>query len=177
VSEKRVFTRIIIKFKNCNSMSNQKLIVGTSVLVAVILAGAYSVSQAYRGDYSQKGPNYSQERHDAMEQAFANNDYQAWKKLMEQNQFQGRVMSVVNEQNFAKFAEAHRLSEEGKYAEADQIRAELGLRTQDGQRAGMGQNKQGRGTGVGQGQGRIGGGGCGQAFVDANNDGICDRLQ
>ncbi len=153
-------------------MSNQKLIIGTSVLVAVILAGAYSVSQAYRGDYSQKGPNYSQERHNAMEEAFKNNDYQAWKKLMEQNQFQGRVMNVVNEQNFAKFAEAHRLAEEGKFAEADQIRTELGLRTRDGQGVGAGQ-----GQGMRDGKGRGNGTGCGQAFVDVNSDGVCDRLQ
>ncbi|HBO16658.1 MAG: hypothetical protein UR69_C0004G0022 [Candidatus Moranbacteria bacterium GW2011_GWE2_35_2-] len=153
-------------------MSNKKLIIGTSVLVAVILAGAFSVSQAYRGDYLQKGPNYTPERHEAMTKAFESNDYQAWKKLMEQNQFRGRVMDVVNEGNFARFTQMHRLMVEGKYEEANQIRAELGLRTRDGQGAGYGQ-----GMRDGRGQGRGNGSGCGQSFTDANNDGVCDRLQ
>lgn len=157
-------------------MSNKKLIIGTSALVAVILAGAFSVSQAYRGDYSQKGPNYTPERHEVMTKVFENNDYQAWKKLMEQNQFQGRVMDVVNEGNFARFAQMHRLMLEGKYEEANQIRAELGLRNQNGKGVGAGYGKGAR-DGRGQGQGRGNGGGCGQSFVDANGDGTCDRLQ
>ncbi len=156
-------------------MSNKNLIIGTSALVAVILAGAFSVSQAYRGDYSQKGPNYTPERHEAMTKAFKNNDYQAWKKLMEQNQFQGRVMGVINEENFAKFAQMHRLMIESKYKEANQIRAELGLQNQDGKGIGAGYGKGVRDV-RGQGQGRGNGGGCGQSFVDANKDGICDRL-
>ena len=80
-----------------------------------------------------------------MEQAFENNDYQAWKNLM---QGRGRVIQVVNEDNFAQFAEAHRLAEEGKMDEAKQIRQALGL--------GLG-NGAGNGTGQGRGQGQKGG--------------------
>lgn len=162
-------------------MSNNKILVGTSALVAIIFAGAFSASQAYRGDYSQKGPNYSDERHTEMEKAFENNDYNAWKELMDQNQRQGRVMSVINEENFSKFAEAHRLAEEGKYSEADQIRADLGLRTRDGERVGAGSG-QGQGKGSGQGA-KMGGNGEDRGqnrngnFVDANGDGTCDRLK
>lgn len=123
--------------------TSNKTLVGAAALVAVILAGAYSFSSAYQGDYTKKGPNYTEERHEAMQKAFENNDYNAWK---EQMNGRGRVSEVINEENFAKFAEAHRLAEEGKYEEADQIRKELGLRTRDGQRVGAGYgNKNGRG--------------------------------
>lgn len=84
---------------------------------------------AYRGDYTQEGPDCTPEKHEAMDGAFENNDYNAWKELMAGK---GRVMEIINEDNFARFSEAHRLVEEGKYEEADKIRQELGLRTKDG---------------------------------------------
>ena len=77
--------------------------------------------------------NYSEERHQAMTQAFANEDYNAWKALMSGR---GRASQVVNEGNFARFAEAHRLMLEGKTNEAQTIRAELGLGTGNGYRGG-----------------------------------------
>lgn len=79
---------------------------------------------AYRGDPAVTGPNYSSERHEAMEEAFTNNDYQAWKELMGDR---GRVTQVINETNFARFAEAHRLAEAGDKDGAKQIFQELGL--------------------------------------------------
>jgi len=79
---------------------------------------------AYQGDPTVQGPNYSTDRHEAMEEAFENNDYEAWKNLMVGN---GRVMQVVNKDNFAKFAEAHELMEQGNTVEAQKIRQELGL--------------------------------------------------
>ncbi len=152
--------------------TSNKTLVGVAALVAVILAGAYSFSSAYQGDYTKKGPNYSEERHEAMQKAFENNDYNAWK---EQMNGRGRVSEVINEENFAKFAEAHRLADEGKYDEADQIREELGLRTRDGKRMGAGYgNRDGRGHGrmnnEDRGQNR------GGNFVDADGDGTCDNL-
>lgn len=89
---------------------------------------------AYRGDPNIQGPNYSQERHEQMEQAFEKNDYNAWKALV---QTRGRVTQVINEQNFNRFAEMHELREEGKIEEANQIRQELGLGLQDGSGAGQ----------------------------------------
>lgn len=103
-----------------------------AVAVSTLVAGAaitYFVSTgatAFQGGPNVKGPNYSPERHEAMQKAFEDNDYQSWKKLMEERK--PRVMDVVNEQNFPKFAEAHRLAEEGKFEEANKIREELGLR-------------------------------------------------
>jgi hypothetical protein len=130
----------LIKLNNnkINHMNNmKKTILGLGAL-AVILGGAIaftSRSQAYRGDPNVKGPNYSQERHDAMQKAFENNDYEAWKSLMAGR---GRVMQVINKDNFAKFAEAHRLMLEGKTAEAQKIRTELGLGLKNGNGSGRG---------------------------------------
>lgn len=57
-------------------------------------------------------------------------------------QGRGRVSEVINEGNFARFAEMHQLRLEGRNEEADQIRTELGL----GLRNGSG-NDQGKGYG------------------------------
>ncbi len=69
---------------------------------------------------------------------------------------------------------------EGKIAEADEIRKELGLRTSDGERMGAGYGK-GDKEGRGQGQGRMNNENRGQNqggnFVDANGDGSCDNLK
>ena len=55
-------------------------------------------------------------------------------------QGRGRVSQVVNEGNFARFAEMHKLMLEGKTNEANAIRTELGLglRNGSGQGQGMG---------------------------------------
>ncbi|MCK9597323.1 hypothetical protein M0R19_09130 [Candidatus Pacearchaeota archaeon] len=91
---------------------------------------------AYRGDPNVQGPNYSAERHEKMTKAFENKDYNAWKELM---QGKGRVTQVVNEDNFVRFAEMHKLRLEGKNDEANKIRTELGLGLKDGSGQGQGQ--------------------------------------
>lgn len=100
------------------------------------------LAEAYRGDPNVQGPNCTPERHDAMTQAFESGDYNAWQ---EQMQGRGRVSEVINEENFAQFAEAHKLALEGKTDEADQIRQELGLGLRDG--SGQGRHK---GNGMGR---------------------------
>lgn len=115
----------------------------TLTALGIIAGGLLTFSQnvsAYRGDPSVQGPNYTAERHEAMEKAFDTNDYNAWKNLM---QGRGRVTQVVNKDNFAKFAKAHQLAEDGKTQEAAAIRAELGLGLQNGagrMGGGMGRN-------------------------------------
>lgn len=117
-------------------------LVGVATLALGALVILPNISQAYRGDATVKGPNYTVERHDAMEKAFNNNDFTAWQKLMTGR---GRVTQVVNKDNFAKFAEIHKLTEAGKTVEAQKIRTELGLGLRDGKGQGMGQ---GRGMGM-----------------------------
>ena len=109
----------------------KKITVGLGALA--LLLGTVGVSAgtalAYRGDSSVNGPQYSAERHVLMEKAFENNDYDAWKNLM---QGKGRVTQVITKDNFAKFAEMHELMAQGRMAEAGQIRQELGLGLQNG---------------------------------------------
>lgn len=133
-------------------MKNKKTILTISALT--LIAGAIISTKgvfAYRGDYTVKGPNCNEEKHELMEQAFLNSDYQAWLGLMEGR---GRVTQVINESNFARFAEAHQLAIEGNYDAADAIRQELGLRTRGSEGVGagyMGGNGQGQGQGQGMG--------------------------
>ena len=84
-------------------------------------------------------------------------------------------MDVVTEENFSKFAEAHKLGTEGKTAEADAIRTELGLRTSNGEKGGYGRG-QGKGNEQG-GKGENRGQNQGGNFTDANGDGNCDNLK
>ena len=103
-------------------------LLGVTLGAGVILATASS-ALAYRGDPNVQGPNYTAERHEAMVKAFENKDYNAWKTQM---QGKGRVTQVVNESNFVRFAEMHRLMLDGKTAEANAIRTELGLGLRNG---------------------------------------------
>ena len=118
------------------------MLLGTAALILGGLVVSPKFVSAYQGDPSVKGPNCTAERYEAMIQAFDSNDYNAWK---EQMQGKGRVTQVVNEDNFAKFAEAHKLALEGKTDEANQIRQELGL----GLRNGSSQGSQ-KGSGMGR---------------------------
>lgn len=130
------------------SHMNTKLIGGVLALVAVM--GTASAALAYRGDYQAVGPNHTAEREAQMTQAMTTKNYTLWKSLMEGR---GRVAQVVNEGNFAQFAEAWKLGKEGKVAEADALRAELGLRTKNGKAVGAGYGQRGLGRGAGMGYG------------------------
>ncbi len=125
-----------------------KLVIG-GLMTLVLGLGMASNAFAYQGDYSKNGPNYTPERHKAMEMALETSNYKAWLELMNGR---GRVLQVVNEKNFVKFTEAWKLAREGKVKEANDIRRELGLRGNDGQRP---MDGTGRGQGKGQGINRF----------------------
>jgi len=110
---------------------------GTLALVFGIMGTFANTAQAYKGDPTIKGPNYSVERHDAMIKAFETKDYTAWVNLM---QGKGRVTQVINESNFAKFAEAHLLAKQGKIEESKTIIKDLGLGMGKGLGCGFGRN-------------------------------------
>ena len=124
---------------------NYKILVSIAVFAAVgfVAISAANVALAYRGT-ELTGPNYTTERHAAMEKAFETGDYSGWKTLM---QGRGRVTEVVTKENFAEFAKAHELTQQGKTAEADAIRQKLGISTATGTRHGMGRGKGGCGFG------------------------------
>lgn len=105
-------------------MRLKTILAGITVLALGIVLMAPKAVDAYQGDPGVRGPYYTEERHEAMEKAFETNDYTAWKNLM---QGRGRLMQIISRDNFAKFAKAHELAEQGKIDEANKIRAELGL--------------------------------------------------
>ncbi|MHB0977841.1 MAG: hypothetical protein ACYC1K_00295 [Minisyncoccota bacterium] len=115
----------------------KKTTIGLTLATFVIGLTAISAStaMAYRGDPAVKGPNYSAERHTAMTKAFETKDYTTWKKLMENR---GRVTQIVTEANFSKFTEANNLALQGKTAEAQKARQELGLGLQNGSKGNRG---------------------------------------
>ena len=119
-------------------MNKKTMLFVATVLVLGGLAISPRFAEAYRGDPNIQGPNHTAERHETMIKAFENNDYNAWKELMKGK---GRVIQVVNEGNFDRFAEAHKLAKENKMDEAKQIRQELGLGLRNG--SGQGQHKNG----------------------------------
>lgn len=114
------------------------------VLAIVLGAAALSAGTAlaYKGDPTVQGPNYTAARHTAMETAFENGDYAAWKTLMNGK---GQVTKVVTQENFAQFAKAHELAEAGDAKGAAEIRSALGLGLHKGSGAAAGGKGMGRG--------------------------------
>lgn len=123
----------------------KKLLAITALAGAGLVLAASAVN-AYRGDPNVEGPNHSPERHEAMAQAFENNDYNAWKELMADRPMSQRI----TEETFPRFTQMRNLRHEGKIDEANQIRAELGFGLKDG-------SGKGRAGGQGDGQGYKGG--------------------
>ena len=93
----------------------------TGIAVLAIATPAF----AYKGNPEVQGPNYTPERHEAMELVFEKKDYNGWLKLMEGKAW--RLKKVVNNQaKFNEFAAAH----EAGTAELAKFRADNGLNAQ-----------------------------------------------
>lgn len=106
-----------------------------SGLMALVLGlGVSGSALAYQGDFSKKGPNYTPEFEAQITEVMTNKDYEGWKALIEKKVGNKRVTEIINKDNFPKFVEAWKLAHEGKIKEANAIRRELDLRTNDGQR-------------------------------------------
>jgi len=153
-------------------MFYKKTVLSLAVL-GLILGGGLIATNAYQGDPAVTGPNHTPENHAAVTEAFVNQDYTAWQTAMAGHPIADKVSS----EDFAKFAEAWQLAQDGKLDEARALRQELGLGNGIMLR---GVNK-GQGQGQGNGQG-IGnkmmqrGAGMGGQFVDADGNGVCDNL-
>ena len=129
--------------------TSKKFFSGLSAIAIVTVTIATTASAfAYRGDPSIQSSNYSPERHESMTKAFETNDYEAWKELMNSR---GRATQVINADNFARLAEAHKLAKEGQLEESKAIRAELGLGLRDGSRKCQRQRNYGKGKRFGRG--------------------------
>lgn len=115
-------------------MTKTNIALGVAAL-AVGVAILPKLALAYRESGGAYGPKHTEERHAAMVKAFDSGDYKAWKSQMNG---QGRVSEVVNEGSFAKFARMRKLQLDGKTAEANQLRVELGLGQGGGRHQGNG---------------------------------------
>jgi len=121
-------------------MKNKIVVLGTlAVALLAVIAFTMKQTSAYRGDYTQVGPNHTEEREAEMEKIMESKDYEAWVELMSEDGRTPGVLRKISKETFPKFAEAHQLAQEGKTEEANQIREELGL--------GQGQ-RQGNGSGL-----------------------------
>ena len=116
-------------------------IFGILTLMIVGIVFASGIVDAYKGDYSVEGPNYSRDRHELMENAFDTLDYNAWYELMTENDRNPRVVDIVTEDNFEIFVQAHEAGRDGDFETATKLRAELGLNNGHGQREGNGFGK------------------------------------
>ena len=67
-----------------------------------------------------------------IQKAIQDKDYNTWKKLLEENNTpqNKRLLAVINESNFKRYADAKILAENGNRSELNQLKKELGLNYQ-----------------------------------------------
>lgn len=122
------------------------MIVGAAALTVIIVvvgiaANSYASGKgAFKGkfkahfsseDWGAKKEKFS-EKYDVTQEIFANNDYEAWKALMEEKveQMQVKVDEMaekINQETFSKLAAIYKLMQDGNYKEAIQLKQELGF--------------------------------------------------
>jgi hypothetical protein len=107
-----------------------------AVFALLLLFGATGIVDAYRGDYSAKGPNCNPERHEKITAAMDALDYSAWYELMTENGRHPRVVDVVTEANFPTFVQAHKAGVSRDLETAQALRLELGLNNGQGRKDG-----------------------------------------
>ena len=123
-------------------MRSKFIVLGTLIVALLgVIAFTTKEADAYRGDYTQTGPNHTAEREAEMEKIFETKDYDAWVEFMTQDGRRPGVVDKISEEDFSAFVEAHNLAQQGDMEGAENIRQELGLG--QGERRGDG-SRQGR---------------------------------
>jgi len=125
--------------------SKNKTLMSFGIFSIVALLGM-SMVFAYQGDPNVQRPNFSEERHEAMQDAFDSLSYQDWYNLMTEDGRHPRIVDVITEDNFDEFVEARNATLNGDSDALKEFRASLGL--------GLGQMKHGNGEALGRGQGK-----------------------
>ncbi len=123
---------------------NKKTLGIFSVLVVSLIA--VSMVFAYQGDPNVQGPNYSEERHDAMKDSFENLDYDSWVTLMTEDGRYPKIVDVITEDNFEEFVAAKQAAINGDLGPLKEFKASLSL--------GLGQMKHGDGEALGNNKGQ-----------------------
>ncbi len=89
-----------------------------------LIVTTLAVSSLVSAQEEPRGANFDPARHEAVQEALENKDYQAWKEEIDSRP---RMTDYVTEENFDQFAEMHELMLAGDYEGAQEIRDELGL--------------------------------------------------
>ena len=90
-------------------MKNQIILGVAALALGFVAVSTLNPVFAYLGDSSNRGPNYSVERHETNQTAFEKGDYKAWVANMN-----GRgATRFVNEANFKEFAAAQLATQKG----------------------------------------------------------------
>lgn len=110
-----------------------------------LIVTTLAVSSLASAQEESRGANFDPARHEAVQTALENRDYQAWKDEVDSRP---RMTDYITEENFDQFAEMHELMLAGDREGAQEIRDELGLPDMG---RGMG-FKKGFGMGKGMGQ-------------------------
>ena len=152
----------------------KKITLATFSILAIGLIGSTGLVSAYQGNPDDQGPNYDTTLHDMKTDAFDTNDYEAWRFMMEDAPNQGRVLDLVNEDNFDIFVQAHNAAEDGDMELSKELRSQLGLNDGVGLADGTGYKNGGQGQVLHKGQG-INQNTQQAEFIDANGDGVCDN--
>jgi len=104
-------------------MKKSKLYLLASFMGLIITTLVVSnMASAAQGE--PRGSNFDPDRHNAIQTALENNDYEAWKETVDSRP---RITDYINQDNFDKFAEMHQLMLNGDIEGAQAIRDELGL--------------------------------------------------
>lgn len=120
---------------------NKLIIAGIASMALLLILG---VVFAYQGNFSNPGPNYSEDRHEAIEQAINNKDYDMWLELMTNEGRTPRVTQVVTKENFGTFIQIHNAQIANDLETAQKLRTELGLGAKNTTGKNMGQNGMGK---------------------------------
>ena len=86
-------------------------------------------------------------QHEEMQEALTNGDYAKWKEIIDSRP---KITDYVNESNFDRFTEMHKLMQEGDFEGAKAIHDELGLPDDMGKGMGAGMGKGGKGMHKGE---------------------------
>lgn len=151
-------------------MKTKNIAILSLAVLAVVLMGATAVSAAGNKGEKNREANHPvltdeqkaemevrqaemKTEQEAMQLAITSGDYNTWKNLVEARQAkQVKISDVINESNFAKFTEMHKLMESKDFEGAKAIAEELGLNNAHGMGMGMGMGKGGPGMGHGKGE-------------------------
>src|SRR3989338_5670258 len=104
-------------------------IIGISAF-GLVLAST-GVVQAYGGNSSQNtsmtGKNFKQNMHEQMYKILDTTDFQTWKEAISNTKMGAQILEKINEKNFSRFVEMHKLLQAGDKTKAEAIRVEFGL--------------------------------------------------